>query len=512
MGSSYDVLIIGSGAGGGTLAYRLASTGKKILLLERGDFLPRERENWDPYEVFHRGRYLAPETWRDAGGLSFQPYTHYFVGGNTKMYGAALLRLRERDFAEVEHYGGISPAWPIGYHELEPYYTEAEQLYSVHGQRGIDPTEPPASVPLPYPGVPYEPRMAEFAAELVAAGLAPFPIPLGVRLPSDHRRTPGPRYTLSNFDGFPDLTEVKADAQVVAVEPALQHPNVTLLTRAKVERLETDPSGRSVRQVVVQRDGEELRFFSDLVVLACGAVNSAALLLRSSSDRHPRGLANGSDQVGRNYMTHHNGALVLLSPSKENPAQFQKSFGLADFYYGAEDSKLPLGLVQTMGKMDHDWLESLGREVWPGASAATLSRHAVEFFLTAEDLPSPTNRVRLAADGAIEIHYRDTNAEAYERLYAKVVEKLAARPGRPLDEVYVGGRLGIGGVSHQSGTLRMGKDPATSVVDTNNKAHELDNLYTADSSFFPSCGAVNPSLTIMANALRVGDILRARLG
>ena len=386
----------------------------------------------------------------------------------------------------------------------------------MHGERGLDPTEPPGASPLPFPGVPYEPRMSELAAELAAAGLAPFPIPLAVRLPSDGRELPGPAYKLSNFDGFPDLTEVKADAQVVAVEPALARANVTLLTRAYVERLETDASGRRVSEVVVRRDSDggasELRFAADFVVLAAGAVNSAAILLRSRSERHPRGLANGSDQVGRNYMTHHNGALVMLSPSKENPAQFQKSFGLADFYHRADDSELPLGLVQTMGKMDFDWLEALGREAWPGASAEQMSRHAVELFLTAEDLPSPENRVVVGADGAIEIHYHDTNAEAYNRLYAKTVEKLRQRPGRPQDEVYVGGRLGIGGVSHQSGTLRMGADPASSVVDTNNKAHELDNLYTADSSFFPSCGAVNPSLTIMANALRVGDILAERLG
>jgi choline dehydrogenase-like flavoprotein len=504
MPQHFDVIIIGSGAGGGTLAYRLAPSGKKILILERGDFLPRERENWDPIEVFRNGRYQANETWFDKDGQPFRPYTHYWVGGNTKMYGAALLRLRVSDFGEVRHYGGVSPAWPIAYSDLEPYYTEAEKLYSVHGERGLDPTDPPASAPYPFPAVPFEPRMQELYEGLKKRGLHPFPVPLGVRLPSDHgAQVP---YRLSNFDGFPDLTEVKADAHVVAVEPALKHKNVTLLTRAKALRLEADPRGRAIKTVLVERDGEALRFSADIVVLACGAINSAALLLRSD-------LANSSDQVGRNYMAHNNGTFIAISETP-NPSQFQKAFGLTDFYHRADDSELPLGTVQLMGKMDLDWLYATAHDQVPNKTAEELSRHAVEFFLTAEDLPDPNNRVSIRKDGAIQLDYNENNMEAYRRLFAKMAQVMG-ECGCPHHlehhEVYVGTKLSVSGISHQNGTLRMGRDSQSSVVDVNCKAYDLDNLYVADASFFPSSGAVNPSLTIMANALRVGDLLLERL-
>ncbi len=513
----YDVIIIGSGAGGGTLAAALAPTGKRVLILERGGFLPRERENWDTRAVFKDGRYLAKETWYDKNDQPFSPYTHYWVGGNTKMYGAALLRMREFDFDEVRHFGGVSPAWPISYRDLEAYYTRAERMYSVHGARGADPFDPPASGEYELPPLAHEPRMREVFDDLTALGYRPFPIPIGVRLPADgpDARGAGP-VRLSNFDGYPDLTRVKADAHVVGVEGALRHPNVTLVTGARVERLRTDAGGMRVREVIASVDGEEVIFRGDIVVLACGAINSAALLLRSASLSHPHGLANASGQVGRNYMSHQNGLFIAVTQEPNN-SQFQKSFGMTDFYRGADDSPFPLGTIQLMGKPDPWTLEWCRGEALPGVPIDEIAARTIDFFITSEDLPDPENRVSLRGTGtsaSIRVSYTPNNTEAYERLKRKlmqVLDQVDARRGRGRS-VYLTQRLGVSGTSHQNGTLRFGTDPRTSVLDVNCRAHELDNLYVVDGSFFPSSSAVNPSLTIMANALRVADHLCQRLG
>jgi len=506
----HDIIIIGTGAGGGTLARRLAPTGRSILILERGDFLPRERENWDEKEVFQNKRYLANETWLDQNNQPFNPYTHYWVGGNTKLYGAALLRMREHDFGEVHHFGGLSPAWPLSYSEFEPHYTQAEHLYSVHGSRGADPTEPWASRPLPFEALSPEPRIAALAEDLRTLGLNPFPVPLGVRADDRKRRTTP--YRFSNFDGYPDLTQVKADAHVVGIEPALAHDNVTLITNARVDRLLTSPSGREITKVVATINAQRHEFSGSIVVVACGAINSAALFLRSASGKHPHGLANSSGLVGRNYMCHHNGLVIHISETP-NDSQFQKHFGLTDFYRGAPDSDFPLGTIQLMGKPDLGTYADLARHQFPGRDPADIRNHAIDFFITAEDLPSPDNRVELSSDGRIRLTNNDTNIEAYRRLERKLIESLDAadrlHDRQPAD--YLTLKLGISGVSHQNGTLRFGTDPRSSVLDTNCKAHEIDNLYVADASFFPSSSAVNPSLTIMANALRVADHIAERL-
>lgn len=508
---NYDIIIIGTGAGGGTIAKALANSGRRVLVLERGDFLPRERENWDERAVFAEKRYLARETWYDKDDQPFEPYTHYWVGGNTKVYGAALLRLRPSDFERVEHFGGVSPAWPIRYDELEPYYTRAESLYSVHGDRGSDPCEPRASAPFPHPALEPEPRIRELYDDLTAIGCRPFPAPLGVRLHTSDRAAPA--YRFSAFDGYPDLTEVKADAHVCGIRPALERENVTLLTRAYVESLTTDRTGRSVTHAVVRRDGERLEFRADIVVLAAGAINSAALLLRSASDHHPHGLANSSGLVGRNYMCHQNGCFIAVT-EEPNPSAFQKHFAISDFYHRGTDSPFPLGLIQLMGKPDTGTLEWLRDGQLPGVSIEDIKRRTIDFFITAEDLPSAENRVTLRPDGSIRVSYTHNNTQAYDRLRGELENLLAraqAHRGRSRPH-YFSKRLGISGVSHQSGTLRFGTDPARSVLDVNCKAHDLENLYVADASFFPSSGAVNPSLTIMANALRVADRVAERLG
>jgi choline dehydrogenase-like flavoprotein len=513
---TYDVIIVGSGAGGGTLAHRLASSGKRILLLERGDWLPRELENWLAQSVFVENRYVSPETWYDAKGKPFQPQIHYFVGGATKLYGAALYRLRREDFGELRHHDGISPAWPISYDELEPYYTQAEQLYQVHGARGEDPTEPDASAPYPHPAVSHEPRIQQLSDDLAAAGYHPFHAPCGILLDETN-----PPYSTcircANCDGFPCAVHAKSDAEVIGVRPALEHPNVTLLTNARAVRLSTNAEGTAVAEVVVEHDGETKAFTGGLVVVSCGAANSAKLLLESANDKHPNGLANGSDQVGRNFMFHDSRAVLALS-REENPTVYQKTLGLNDFYLGTDDSDYPLGNVQMVGKSQAPMFRGekpVETRLAPQWSLERIARHAIDFWLSTEDLPSPDNRVTVDADGKLTLSYAETNAEAKKRLYEKVksiLGELDMNPGHLVHRfAYMKTEIPVAGCAHQAGTCRFGADPARSVLDTNCRAHEVDNLYVVDTSFFPSIGAVNPALTAMANALRVGDHLLARL-
>ena len=279
MSERYDVIIIGSGAGGGTLAHRLAPSGKKILILERGDWLPREALNWNVDAVFADNRYVSPDTWMLPDGKSFQPQVHYFVGGATKVFGAALYRLRRQDFGELQHHDGVSPAWPVGYDEFEPYYTEAEHLYQVHGDHGSDPTEPPASKQYPAPPVSNEPRIQKLFDDLTAAGYHPFPAPAAVLL--NERDMPYSRcIRCQTCDGFPCLVHAKSDAEVISVRPALERPNVTLLRNARALKLETNAAGTSVVGVLAEVKGAPERFEADIVVVSCGAANSAALLLR----------------------------------------------------------------------------------------------------------------------------------------------------------------------------------------------------------------------------------------
>jgi choline dehydrogenase-like flavoprotein len=513
---AYDVIIIGSGAGGGTLARHLAPSGKRILVLERGDWLPREPENWLAQDVFVDNRYVSADTWYDGNGKPFQPQIHYFVGGATKLYGAALYRLREQDFGELRHHDGVSPAWPISYDELEPYYTMAEELYEVHGARGEDPTEPRASAPYPFPAVSHEPRIQQLADDLAAAGYHPFHAPCGVRL--DESNMPySACVRCRNCDGFPCAVHAKSDAEVLGVRPALEHDNVTLVTRAHAVRLETDGSGRTVTGVVVEHDGQTERFNADLVVLACGAANTAKLLLLSASDRHPAGLANGSDEVGRNYMFHNSQAVLALSRD-ENPTVFQKTLGLNDFYFGSDEFEHPLGNIQMVGKSQAPMFrgEKPGEtRLAPQWSLERIARHAVDFWLSTEDLPRPENRVTVDRDGRLTLSYTPTNEVPKQRLYAKLrslLGQLGMHDHLIHRFAYMKNEIPVAGVAHQAGTCRFGADPATSVLDRDCRAHEVDNLYVVDTSVFPSIGAVNPALTAMANSLRVGDHLLERMG
>lgn len=515
MPNHFDMIIIGSGAGGGTLARHLAPSGKSVLILERGSWLPREAKNWDARAVFMQNRYVSPETWYDPKGKAFQPQIHYFVGGATKVYGAALYRLRKEDFGELKHYDGISPAWPISYEEMEPYYTQAEDLYHVHGLRGADPTEPPSKAPYAYPPVSHEPRIQKLYDNLKAAGYHPFPAPCAIML-QENNMPFSKCVRCQTCDGFPCLVHAKADAETVGVRPALEFPNITLMTNAHVLKLNTNSAGTEITEVIADVDGQRQIFKGSIVVVSCGAANSAKLLLMSANDKHPRGLANGSDQVGRHYMFHNSQAVLAIS-REPNHTFFQKTLALNDFYFGMEGFNYPMGNIQMVGK-------SLGpmyrgekpilTDLAPMALLDKIAEHAVDFWLSTEDLPDPNNRVTVDKQGKLTLNYTFNNQVAKHKLYHKLksmLGHLGMHPGHLYPRnAYMKNEIPIAGVAHQSGTCRFGKDPKTSVLDVHCKAHELDNLYVVDTSFFPSIGAVNPSLTAIANALRVGDHLLAR--
>lgn len=518
---NYDIIVIGTGPGGAALAHRLAPTGKRILVIDRGDYLPRSRANWDAKAVFVDGVYQSKETWYDKNGNPFHPGLHYFVGGNSKVYGAALFRLRERDFDAIEHCDGTSPAWPLKYDTFEPYYAQAERLFQVHGQRGEDPTEPFSREPHPFPAVSHEPRIQNLHDSFTRAGLRPFHLPLGVLFDEkDGAATPNSIWFRNDaFDGFPCLLNGKADAQVICIDPMLAaHANVTLLTKACATKLHTDPAGKKVRVVEVLRDGRAEHYSADMVVVACGALNSALLLLRSANDRHPNGLANGSDQVGRNYIRHNQSVLMALA-REPNDTVFQKTLALSDFYFGTDDWDYPLGLIQMMGKSHAEQIRAEALPDWlswvPEMPFEIMARHSLDFWLMSEDLPRPENRIRLDRNGDVILDLTENNMEAHHRLRAKLEHLMdeAGAHSHLLDrKLYLGKDILIGGTAHQAGTARFGTDPATSVLDLDCKAHELDNLYLVDASFFLSIGAVNPTLTIIANALRIADKIAARLG
>jgi choline dehydrogenase-like flavoprotein len=466
--------------------------------------------------VFVQNRYISPETWYDRDGRPFQPQVHYFVGGATKMFGAALYRLRKEDFGELRHHDGISPAWPISYDELEPYYARAERMYHVHGLRGRDPTEPPASGPYPCPPVSNEPRIQQLSDNLTAAGYHPFPAPCAVML-DEQNMAYSTCIRCQTCDGFPCLVHAKSDAETVAVRPALEFPNVTLLRNAKALKLQTNASGTTVTEVVADVAGQREVFRGDIVVVSCGAANSAKLLLMSANDKHPRGLANGSDQVGRNYMFHNSQAVLAVS-LEPNPTIFQKTIALNDFYFGMDGFEYPMGNIQMIGKSlgpMYRGEKPIETALLPMGLLDNLARHAVDFWLTTEDLPDPENRVTVNQDGDLTLSYTPNNQVARQKLYDKLKSMLGQLGMHPHHliprDIYMKTEIPLAGCAHQVGTCRFGADPKTSVLDVNCKAHELGNLYVVDTSFFVSIGAVNPSLTAIANSIRVSEHLLQRL-
>ncbi|MGH6956690.1 MAG: FAD-dependent oxidoreductase [Caulobacteraceae bacterium] len=521
MSAHFDIVIIGSGAGGATLAQRLAPTGKSILILERGEHLPREAENWNSKAVFIQHRYRTQERWWDRHGHPFTPNTHYWVGGNTSFYGAALFRLRAGDFEETQHAGGVSPAWPIRLSDLAPYYDEAERLWQVHGARGEDPTEAGDEPPYAYPAVAHDPGVALLKTHWENQGWRPFSLPLGVRLDEANPVT-SPCIKCKTCGGYPCLLRAKCDARTVAIEPILGLSNVTLLTGRKAVRIETDAAGKRATEVVCQAEHGEERWSGDIVVVAAGAANTAALLLQSASAAHPNGLANGSDQVGRNYMFHTLTAMVSLTGGHVTTT-FPKTLAVNDFYWndprGGFDK--PMGHIQLLEYMSGQTLEGevsdwLPPALVPDHLADAAAERMLSMLVISEDLPLPDNRVRVTPDGRLHLDYWHNNLEGHERLVKALRASLDGfvDQAHPLSQHHFqfDSLLPLYGTAHQLGTVRFGDDPRSSVLDPWCKAHELDNLYVVDTSFFVSSAAVNPTLTTVANALRVGDHLIDRLG
>jgi choline dehydrogenase-like flavoprotein len=516
----FDVVVVGSGAGGASLAQSLAATGLKILILERGDHLARGPQNWNSTYVFVDRGYRTKDFWYDKHGKAFHPNTHYWVGGNTTFYGAALFRLRPSDFTEVRHAGGVSPAWPISYDEVAPYYLDAEKLWHVHGKRNVDPSERGGEADYFYPPLKHDPTIAELERYFQSIGWHPSALPIGV-MRDDNEPPLSPCIRCGTCGGYPCLVSAKADARTIAIDPILRLPNVTLLPRRKVTRLETDASGKLVTRVHAEGpDGPE-DYSGDIVVMAAGAVNTAALLLASKNPGHDNGLANGSDQVGRNYMFHTMSAIVSVTPTKFD-APFPKTMCVNDFYAGdpAGGFDFPMGHIQLLEHMDGHVLEGQAEEegVSPLLIPDFLSDAAAErmlaFLCISEDLPDADNRVRIE-DDKIFLEYSHGDLSGHMRLTQKLdraLDGFMGDEGILKHHFQVAKMLPLYGTAHMCGTTRFGDDPQTSVLDRNCKTHELDNLYVTDASFFPSSAAVNPTLTIVANAWRVGDHLKQRLG
>ena len=491
---AFDIVIVGSGMGGGTLAYALRNAGASVLLVERGDFIPRERENWSTDAIFVDGRYKADERWQSSDGRWYQPGLTYAVGGNTKVYGASLPRFRHTDFGSVQHADGVSPAWPFTYDDLATHYAAAEAIFGVHGEpeSGL----PDRAEPFPHAPVDHEPGVREIAARLSAAGFTPSHLPLGIDL-----RPGGRCIRCATCDGYVCLLDAKADADIRCVRPALAAGNVEILTRAHVRRIVTDSSGARAAGVELVRDGTVSFVPAGTVVASCGAVNSAALLLRSRSNRHPRGLANASGTVGRNYMVHNNTIMLSVRPVRRNETVFQKTLYVNDFYdRGTGEHPYPLGHVQLIGKVREQMVRPQARLV-PRGIRRYITDRSMDWWLFTEDLPDPDNRIDLTTGGAVRLRWTPNNLRAHETLVGEA-KRMARATGYPITFTR---RAGIEVCSHQAGTVRAGADPATSALDPWCRSHEIDNLYVVDASFFPSLPVMNPALTIAANALRVGQ-------
>lgn len=492
MSAAPDIVIIGSGMGGSTVAAGLAATGANILILEAGDFIPDQPENRDQRAIFQRGHFRPRETWYETDGRGFNPGNYYNVGGNSKFYGAVLSRYRREDFEEMEHQEGVSPAWPFPYEVMEPWYSKAELMYRVRGALGDDPTEPNHSLAYAYPPVPDEAAIADVRARLKRRGLHPFSLPLGVDIEAwlSKARTP--------WDAHPNSRDGKMDAETVALAFALTHANVRLETNARVTRLDTGHDGR-IERVTYIRDGRTVVVTPGIVILSAGAVQSSVLLLRSGNDRYPSGLANSSDQVGRNFMSHNSSAVIGVSPSFRNNSVYQKTFAFNDFYLSDGNGGPPLGNVQLLGRISAQVLKGSLPRI-PEWMLNIITGHAIDFYAMSEDIPNPESRVMVDGD-RIVLQWQRTNWAAHLALVAKLkgILKEIGFPialSRPFDKRTP---------SHQCGTIRIGNDPAAAPLDPYCRSYDHANLFVVDASFLPTSAAVNPALTVASQALRVAD-------
>jgi choline dehydrogenase-like flavoprotein len=491
-----DVLIIGSGMGGACTAHALAPTGANITILEYGKQLPERLENRDERAIFQRGVFHPQERWYDVQGNPFVPGNYYYHGGNTKFYGAVLMRYRENDFLGVEHLEGHAPAWPFGYDELAPWYQLAEELFQVRGTLGEDPTEPQHERPYLHAPVPDEPAIAIVRERLKKVGLSPSSLPLGVDIKRWLDVAP------TTWDAFPDARSGKMDAETCALLPALKHQNVRLESGAEVLRLVTEANGRDIARVEYRQNGELKQMTAGTVVLAAGAVRSAKILLASGES----GLANRSGMVGRNFMNHNLTALLAFDPRFKNDSVYQKTFGLNDFYLNDRGSGPPLGHVQLFGRVSGAVLKGKLPRV-PEFLLQKAANHIVGILLMSEDLPSPDSRIRLDGERLV-LDWQRSNMKSHKMLRDRMDERLRAAgfpftATRPFDRSTT---------SHQCGTIRIGDDPVTAPLDPYGRSFDHPNLFVSDASCLVTSAAVNPSLTVAALALRTADHIKRALG
>ncbi|MCV9961580.1 GMC family oxidoreductase [Pararhizobium sp. BT-229] len=488
-----DIVIIGSGIGGATIASALAGSGADILILEAGGHIEDRPENRDQRAIFQRGHFRPKELWYETDGTGFNPGNYYNVGGNSKFFGAVMVRYRREDFEEMRHMEGVSPAWPFAYEELEPWYSRAEQLYQVRGALGQDPTEPAHSQNYAFTPVPDEPSIASVREKLKRNGLHPYSLPLGIDIDKWLAKAKTP------WDAHPNSFDGKMDAETAALTVALQHQNVSLQTGSRVTRLETAADGKRIETVRYIKDGAEQTVSPKLVILSAGAVQSSALLLRSANANYPKGLANSSDQVGRNFMNHNSSAVLAISPFYRNSSIYQKTFGFNDFYLSDGEGGPPLGNVQLLGRISGAILKANMPAV-PEWLLSQISAHAIDFYAMSEDIPHPESRIMVDGE-RIVLQWVRTNWDAHLMLVKKLKQALKAAGfpivlSRPFDKRTP---------SHQCGTIRIGSDPASAPLDVYCRAFDHQNLFVVDASFLPTSAAVNPALTVAAQALRVAD-------
>jgi choline dehydrogenase-like flavoprotein len=496
MSQPADIVIIGSGIGGASLAYSLAHSGRRVVILERGEYLRDSSEARDEAAIFLQGFYRSTEQWEGTDGKSFRPGNYYYVGGNSKFFGAVMYRFRVEDFAPRAHMDGESQGWPIRYDELEDWYARAERLFDVRGVASEDPTEPPRGAPYPFPPVPDEPAISAIRDRLRNVGMHPSSLPLAIDINEWLRRAP------TGWDAFPNTGKGKIDAETGPLAQALDDPNISLITGANVVRLETDARGKTITAAVFVKDGVEQRIGADIFVVAAGAVQTAALLLRSANKAHPRGLSNESDQLGRNFMNHNTTAMLAVSPFAPNTSVYQKTLAFNDFYNKDSETGYPLGNVQLLGHITGNILKANTPRL-PDWLTRLIARNCYGWFLTSEDLPNPESRV-MVREGRIVMHWVRSNLRAHETLIRRT-RTVMRKVGLPITMARTFDRKTT---SHQCGTARLGTDPATSVVSTDCQSHEIPNLYVTDASVLPTSAAVNPSLTIAALAIKAGSAIR----
>ncbi len=495
----YHVLVVGSGAAGATLAADLAADGRQVLLLERGAPLPLAEQNPASVDLFRqRRRYHPPEPWFGPDGDPFAPQMLYAPGGNTKIWGAVLERMREREFTGLALEEGSSPDWELRYGDLAPWYDRAEQLYRVHGEAGADPSEPPRSGPYPMAPRPMEPFLEELRQGLLRQGVHPYRLPLSW---SESREDPS------------------GDSERFALDRCATLGNFQLRTRARVVALHPCSTGAEVQGVEAEIEGEHWLFRADQVVLAAGAVNSAAILLRSRSHLHPRGLANGSDQVGRNLMKPQL-SVILERATRPGDGTYTRGLGISDYVWGDRNVDYPLGTIQNGGGVLQDPLFaesppvlSLVSRLLPDGALQWLADRSITWWAHTPVLPDPLNRVSLSGD-RVRVDYLPNCREAHDRLVYRWLDTLQKVDDDPATavvrrtSVYPRGEAPLAVMGHACGTCRMGSDPARSVVDLQGRSHEVRNLWIADASVFPSCPLVAPGLTVIANALRIAAAVR----